>query len=436
MDGDPHPTRRYLFLQGLATRFFACLGVALAKRGHSVKRINFTAGDRLFWELSGSVAYRGTIAEWPWFFEARLAEWRITDIVLFGDCRPLHAIAIGIAARRGVSVHVFDEGYLRPNWITMERQGANNNSLLPRDPDWYRQTATFLPAWNGAPDVASSFRARAIQDVVYHLWSLAFVWRYPGYRSYRPCHPVREGVGWLRRFVHTPILRQRNKAALEELAASGKPYYVVPLQLDSDSQIRIHSSFGHVAPALSMILRSFARHAPTDAVLVLKEHPLDSHLNDWRALSLKEAASLGFAHRLFYVTEAPLELLLRGSRGVVTVNSTVGLLALSFGVPAVTLGKAIYDMPGLTFRNGLDRFWREATAPDFALFDAFRRVVAYRTQIYGGFFSASALALAVAGTVERLETAALEQAQPLILRRAAHARLEAAEALMLEAPVV
>jgi capsular polysaccharide export protein len=436
MDGDPHPARRYLFLQGLATRFFARLGVALAKRGHRVKRINFTAGDRLFWELPGSVAYRGTIAEWPPFFEARLAEWHITDIVLFGDCRPLHAIAIGIAARRGVSVHVFDEGYLRPSWITLERHGVNNNSLLPRDATWYRQAATALPAWNGGTPVASSFAARAIQDVLYNLWGVAFAWRYPGYRSHRPHHPLREATGWLRRFTRTPVSRGRNKMALRGLAASGKPYYLVPLQLDSDSQIRVHSPFGHMAPALSMLLRSFANHAPADAVLVLKEHPLDSAMTDWHALVMKEAASLGFAHRLFYVTAVPLEPLLRSSCGVVTVNSTVGLLALSFGIPVLTLGKAIYDLPGLTFQNGLDRFWHAGAAPDFTLFDAFRRVVAHRTQVPGGFFSASAIALAVAGAVERLEAASLERVQPTILRRTVESRFDAAAELLFERPAI
>jgi capsular polysaccharide export protein len=386
--------------------------------------------------LPGSVAFRGTIADWPRFFEAHLAEWHITDIVLFGDCRPLHELAIRIAERYGVSVHVFDEGYLRPNWITLEKHGVNNNSLLPRDPDWYRHAATFLPAWTGATPVTSSFPARAIQDVMYNLSSLALAWRYPGYRTHRPYHPVREAMGWLRRFARTPITRRRNRRALQAMAATGRPYYLVPLQLDSDSQIRIHSPFGRMAPALSMLLRSFARHAPGDAVLVLKEHPLDSHLIDWRSLAFSEAASLGFAHRLYYVTEAPLEPLLRGSCGVVTVNSTVGLLALSFGVPAMTLGRAIYDMPGLTFQNGLDRFWHEAAPPDFALFDAFHRVVARRTQVHGGFFSTGALALAIAGTVERLETAALEHVQPIIRSRHATLRFAAADEFMMETPAI
>ncbi len=61
---------------------------------------------------------------------------------------------------------------------------------------------------------------------------------------------------------------------------------------------------------------------------------------------------------------------------VVTVNSTVGTLALACGLPVIALGKAVYDIAGLTFQGELDEFWNTPTAPDADLFDAFRRVLA------------------------------------------------------------
>ncbi len=67
-----------------------------------------------FWRLPGAVDYRGDLADWPAFLSERLDEWSVTDIVLFGDCRPLHRAAINIAARRRIRAHVFEEGYLRP----------------------------------------------------------------------------------------------------------------------------------------------------------------------------------------------------------------------------------------------------------------------------------------------------------------------------------
>ena len=57
-----------------------------------------------------------------------MAEHGITDLVLYGDTRPIHAMAIARAKAAGVTVHVFEEGYLRPWWVTYERGGANGHS--------------------------------------------------------------------------------------------------------------------------------------------------------------------------------------------------------------------------------------------------------------------------------------------------------------------
>lgn len=408
MDGDPRQMRRYLFLQGMATPFFAQLGAKLAERGHVVKRINFTAGDRLFWRLPGSVAYRGNLTEWPRTLEMYLNEWRITDVILFGDWRPLHAVAIRIARLRGLTVHVFEEGYIRPNWVTLEQGGVNKNSSLPRDPAWFRSAARSLPPWHGGSPVYGSFTLRASWDVLYHGWTWLWAWRYPGYRTHLPIHPFVDYACWIKRFARAPAARKRTDAALQALVACGRPYYLVPLQLDSDSQLRINSSFGSLVPAIDTIIASFARHAPPETALLLKEHPLDNQRTDWEAQAMATAERLGVRDRIFYVAHGDVGSLMQRSRGVVTVNSTSGMQALALGVPIVALAQPIYHMPGLTFQGGLDRFWCDGEAPDAALVDDFRRVVADRALINGDFFSKEGLALAVANTIARLEIIALE----------------------------
>jgi capsular polysaccharide export protein len=404
--------RSFLFLQGMATQFFGRLGRTLAERGHNVHRINFNGGDSLFWPLCGAVDYRQGLAEWPKFLEERLVGWSVTDIILFGDCRPLHRAAVRVAMLRGVQVHVFDEGYLRPHWVTMEHGGVNGYSSMPRDPDWFCAAAQNLPVWRPAKPVDSSFFRRASEDVLYNVATVLLSWRFPGYETHRPWHPFVEYAGWLRRFARRPAMDRRLARGLAELAASERPYYFLPLQLDCDSQIRRHSPFGRIAPALSHIIDSFANHAPANSMLVIKEHPLDNGLTDWRALVAQIAESTGVGDRILYLEGGDLEPLLKRSAGVVTVNSTVGFLALAFGRPVVALGDAIYDMPRLTFQQGLNRFWKELTAPDPVVFDAFRRVAVARTQLNGGFFSRGGLELAVAGAVARLEDALRDRRFP------------------------
>ncbi|MET5116120.1 capsular biosynthesis protein, partial [Burkholderia pseudomallei] len=71
-----------------------------------------------------------------WYRDA-IATNGVTDVLLFGDCRAIHRPIHEIARASGVRVHVFEEGYVRPLWITMERHGVNGRSLLPRDPGYY-----------------------------------------------------------------------------------------------------------------------------------------------------------------------------------------------------------------------------------------------------------------------------------------------------------
>jgi capsular polysaccharide export protein len=175
------------------------------------------------------------------------------------------------------------------------------------------------------------------------------------------------------------------------------------LQLDCDYQIRVHSPFRSLRLAIEAVLASFAHNAPPPARLVVKLHPLDSGICDWAAMILHSAAALGISGRLTILDGGAAESVVALARGVVTVNSTVGTLALATGRPVKALGSAIYDLPGLTFQGDLDDFWSGTEPPDPSLFDAFRRVLADRVLIPGSFFSDAGLKLAAAAAVARVE---------------------------------
>jgi capsular polysaccharide export protein len=412
MDGGRGGRRNFLFLQGMASRFFARLGQGLATRGYGVRRINFNGGDRLFWPLAGAVEYRSSLEQWSEFFENKLAAWNITDVILFGDCRPLHQVAIDIARRHCVAVHVFEEGYLRPYWITLEREGVNANSQMSRDPDWFFAAAKKLPPFRPGHPVHTSFRRRAFEDVAYNFSTVFMAWRYPGYRTHRPWHPFVEYAGWSARFARKLVL-EKVRVARAWPVVMRSPFYFFPLQLDCDTQIRQHSDIGRMAPAIEQVIGSFARHAPADYSLVLKEHPLDNGLQNWRRLTRQIAARHGVADRVIYLENGDLETLVQRSRGVVTINSTVGARALVHGVPLIALGRAIYNIPGLTFSGSLDDFWRAGKRPSARLFDAFARVLADRCLVNGDFFGDTGIALAVAGSIARFEGRGVAILEPL-----------------------
>jgi capsular polysaccharide export protein len=300
---------------------------------------------------------------------------------------------------------VFEEGYLRPHWFTLERDGVNANSRLPRDPVWYRTAAASLPQSTNIEPTHPSLAVRARHDMAYHLANLANPLTFAGYQTHRPYTALREYLGWARRLAPLPWHRRRDARAIADLLESHRRYFLVPLQLNADTQITCHSPYRDMLEVLDVTLASFVRHAPDDAWLVIKNHPLDTGLRHYRRHLAHMAVTLGIADRLLYLETGHLPTLLDHTAGVVTVNSTVGISALLHDAPTIALGEAIYDLAGLTFQGGLDAFWKAATAPEQALFEAFRRVVIHCTQINGDLYTDQGIAMAMAACIQRLEGA-------------------------------
>lgn len=395
------PRRSFLFLQGPPGPFFWLLGQKLKERGCEVHRINLNGGDKHDWP-GEATDYRGRMSRWALYVDKFLRVKGITDLILFGDCRPMHMAAHQMARLRQINVHVFEEGYIRPNWVTLEPDGVNGHSRLSRDPEWFLEQAKNLPPVPDLPPITASFKRRARDSYWYYHRVIAgrLLLRFPFYRAHRPGSILMEGFGWLWKFWRQKETDRRTAEALERI--QGKPYFLFPLQLSSDYQIRTHSPFSSMQEAVEYVFESFVAHAPADALLVIKEHPLDSSFFDWHKFVTRQARRLGLEDRLIHLAGGELSLLAQGSRGMVTVNSTSATFALAVDTPVIALGNAIYAIGGITHQGLLDEFWRAPQKPDGKVYDAFKCVLHDRCLIRGGFASKSATRILVQSTLKRL----------------------------------
>ena len=126
-------TRSFLFLQGPYGPFFYRLGTELEKHGCQVRKVVTNGGEWIFWPRRRNIClWRGHDYDWPCWISQCMTENHTTDIVLMGDWRPLHREAILLARQRGIRVWVYEEGYLRPRFITLEEGGVNGASPLPK----------------------------------------------------------------------------------------------------------------------------------------------------------------------------------------------------------------------------------------------------------------------------------------------------------------
>ena len=393
----------FLFLQGPVTPFFAEVADALEARGNRILRINLCLGDRLFWRRAGATNYRGSLSRWPAFIADFLDRNGVSHLILMSEQRDYHQAAIKAAKARGISIAVTDFGYLRPDWITLERDGMNGASIFTKDPEAIRAIARNARPVDLALKYHDSFLNQAVWDVVYQLSQIFFPLLYPRYRTHQLHNPVLYLLGTGRRLLVKRRAHADAARVHRELVANKQPYYLLPLQMETDYQIRAYSDFPDLTTAIRTVVQSFAVHAPADAHLLIKNHPLDPGLRSWRKRSAAIAAEAGVSDRVHYVDGGDLDAMLIGARGTVMVNSTVGLRALVLGCPVQILGTAIYDVPGMVSGQTLDDFWANPRAPDPELVKAYINAIAATIQMRGVYFSRPGLNHVVAETAHRLD---------------------------------
>ena len=411
---EPPSKRSFLFLQGPISPFFAQVAEGLRALGHQVQRINLHLGDRVFWGATGSVDFTGRADEWPAWIADFLTRHAITDLLLIGEQRPYHRVAIEAAKARGITVIVTDYGYLRPDWITLERDGMGGNSLFPRDPAEIRRLAKGLSLPELKPLYSDHFATMALRDVYYHALAQ---WPFPfrHYQRHQLLHPFLVYAGLARRLLLRRREDRRSAEVFEGLKARGTPFWIFAMQLETDFAIRAYSPFTDMDAPLGQVMASFAAHAPAGTELVIKLHPLDPCWKPWPKRIAAMARAAGIAGRVHIMPRGRLPDLLAASSGMITVNSTAATTAMVLGKPVKLMGQAVYNVPGLSFQPSLDAFWTEGAPPDPDLLEAFLALLCGAFMVRGAFHQDSGLAAAVAGAVARLDQGRINSAPEALL---------------------
>lgn len=383
--------RVFLFLQGPHGPYFDRLARMLRLAGAEVWRVGFNAGDRVFWsDRARYIPYRGRVADWPDTFEALVAEKGVTDIVLYGDTRAIHAEAVTRARARGIRVHVFEEGYMRPYWVTYERGGSNGNSRLMRMsvPEMrhaleHSDMDTALP-----PARWGDMRQHVFYGALYHGCVMFLNRDYRNFQPHRALPVTKEFQLYLRRLVLMPVQALDRWRASLRIRRGGFPYHVALLQLEHDSSFRAHSPFSTMTEFLELVMKGFAEGAPPHHHLVFKAHPLEDGRVPLRREIRRLTRAHGLAGRVHYVRGGKLAQLLDNARTSVTVNSTAAQQVLFRGIPLKVFGRAVYAKPEFVSDQPLAEFFAAPARPDRRAYQDYRRYLLETSQVAGGFYSA------------------------------------------------
>ena len=293
-------SRHFLLVFGPFGPFTSRLGKRLRQAGARCSRVILNAGDLLDWGPGHGLPYFGSFRGWADWLRATIRREGVTDIILYGDAHPYCVEAGRVAAAMNVRVHVMEQGYFRPFWITLERDGVNANSSLPRNPEAYRRCAAHAPVpeerWLPPLTPPAAWNLFAYHAVLW-MGTPAF----PFFRLPYQYSLPRQALGHARRYLDQRLLSRRHRAERAAALDTRGPIFLAVLQRPGDSQLRLHSPFNTLADFIERVISSFAGHATVDARLIFNAHPLDHGVEPHGRVVSRLARAFGVADRVFFL---------------------------------------------------------------------------------------------------------------------------------------
>ncbi|EPH4678755.1 capsule polysaccharide modification protein KpsS [Campylobacter coli] len=376
-----------LLLQGPVGTFFHRLAIKMEKNKTKVLKLNFNGGDFFFYP--NGKRCKCDEKDLENFYESFFKEKKIDAIVMYNDCRLIHAKAIKVAKGLGIGIWIFEEGYLRPYCITFEKDGVNANSSLPRDKNFY--LSCNISTKESIKEIPGGFKFMAFSAFLYWLFSFLLAPFFNNKLHHRTLYPF-EFLFWFRSLYRKYLYKLTEKKLNQKIYSLEKKYFLAILQVYNDTQIKHHYKKS-IEEFIEELILSFANHARAKSYLVFKHHPMDRGYRNYSKLINELSQKYHVEGRIFYVHDTYLPTLLKNALGCITINSTVGLSAILEGCPTKVCGNAFYNFEGLAYPKKLQFFWREAHAykPNPSLVINFKNYLLNTNQFNGNFYKNSFL---------------------------------------------
>jgi capsular polysaccharide export protein len=377
-----------LLLQGPVGEFFSKLASYFLKKGSVVYKINFNGGDQYFYKHKINVFNFNNIdSKFQIYIEKILKKHSIKAIFLIGDKRFYHQRASEVAKRLGVDVWCLEEGYLRPNYFTLEKNGVNNSSNLASiDPYKLKQVRI-----NYKLDQYKSFLPMCLNAIVYWFFSVIKVYQFSFYKHHKQLD-LKKGLIWILGFLRFlkyeiteyPIRRRLRK---EE----NKKYFLCILQVHDDYQVTFNSHYDSVEQYLEEVIYSFSKYiknSNTEDILLIKHHPLDIGEKNYLKLinNLKSLYQID-KQIVYFHNIRHLSNIYRIFKGAITINSTLGLKLLNNNIPVISLSSSFYNKAGLTYQGSLDNFFNNPGFVDQKIVHNYINYMISESQVNGCLYS-------------------------------------------------
>ena len=375
-----------LFLIGPIGTFFARLSNFLEKNDVRTYKILFPLHEYGF-PKSRIIKYSDKVDFFKDFLRAIIIKHDIKHIFMYGNVIIPHRQALELVSefsKRGeiIQTHIFELGYLRPNFVTLESSGVNYKSKFILNKEFYSKQEPYKTY-----PVAKKHKLR-----IRKFWkAITFInHALKNHQIVEFDHKLQPKVSYL--WFQTKGFFLKYYFRLVEYNLKKKclfvnPFFLVILQVSTDSQVTQGSKIKNNREFIYKVIEEFACAKLKKVYLVFKHHPRDRGYNDYSKDIKEIAEEFQVSNNVFYIHDYFLSNIFTNPncKGTVLINSTVGFQALYHSIPVKALGISPYNIDGLSSQKSLIYFFLKPDKVDKLLFQKFYKYILENSQINGNF---------------------------------------------------
>ena len=375
-----------LFLMGPIGTFFARLSKYFEKNNVRTYKISFPLHEYGF-HKSKLIKYSKDIKFFKDFLKELIIDRKIKHIFMYGNVLIPHRQALVLVEELKkeeiyVNTHIFELGYLRPNFVTLEDKGINYSSGFIKNREFYLKQNSYelLPI----AEKHARFRIRKIWkpiSFINHSFKKYKIVHKEHKLQPKPIYIWYQIKGFLLKYYFRLSEYKIKKKCFFE-----NRFIVVILQVSTDSQLSEGSDIKDNKKFIYKVIKDFAKANPS-INLVFKHHPRDrGYTNYWKLIE-KFSREFGIYKKVFYIHDYFLSKLFQNPncKGTVLINSTVGYQSLYHSIPVKALGITPYNIRGLADQRDLVSFFKNPSVVDRLLFNKFYKYLLEHSQINGNF---------------------------------------------------
>ena len=375
-----------LFLVGPIGTFFARLSNFLEKNNVKTYKVLFPLHEYGF-HKSRTIKYSENIKLFKDFLRKIIIKYKIKHIFMYGNVVIPHRQALDLVnelnkKRDDIETHIFELGYIRPNFVTLESCGVNYTSRFLLDKDFYSKK---VPYKIYPVPKKHKFRIRKLWKAITFINHCL-----KNYQIVEFEHKLQPKPSFLWFQIKGFFLKyyfRVTEYGMKKKSFETNPFFIVILQVSSDSQIKIGSKIKDNKKFIYKVIKDFARAKLQNINLVIKHHPRDRGYTNYDNEIKKIAKEFGISKNVFYIHDYFLSKVFNNPKckGTVLINSTVGYQSLYHSIPVKALGITPYNFDGLSYQKSLTSFFLNPKKVDQLLFNKFYKYILENSQINGNF---------------------------------------------------